>query len=67
MKGFRLVFESDKLVFMKNNVYADNEYMTNDLFRLNVMTIIPKTNNKNNIDFFGYVIECSYIWNGCLS
>ena len=46
-KGFRLVFESDKFVLTKSGVYIGKGYMSNELFKMNVMTIVSDFNNKN--------------------
>ena len=40
-------------------------YLSDGLFKLNVMTIVPHvTMNKNNISFT--IVESSYIWHGRL-
>ena len=39
-KGFRLVFESDKFVLTKSGIYVGKGYMSNGLFKMNVMTIV---------------------------
>ena len=46
-KGFRLVFESDKFVLIKSGIYVGKGYMSNVLFKMNVMTIVSDFNNKN--------------------
>ena len=63
-KGFRLVFESDKFVHTKSGIYVGKGYMSNELFKMNVMTIITDFNNKNT--FFAYMFESSNIWHGRL-
>lgn len=45
---------------MKNGICVSKKYMTNGMFKINVMTIAPMT-NSNNIDFSTYVIEFFYI------
>ena len=42
--GFRMVFESNKFVFSESGMYVRKEYMSNGMWKLNVMTII-----KSNI------------------
>ena len=37
--GFRMVFESDKVVLSKNEMYVGNGYVDDGLFKLNVMTL----------------------------
>ena len=59
--GFKLVFESNKFVFMKNGMYVGNGYMTNDLFKMNVMTVKRDFNN-NKASTFVYLIESFTLW-----
>ena len=42
--GFRMVFESDKVILSKSGMYVGKGYVSDGLFKFNVMTII----NKNN-------------------
>ena len=63
-KGFRLVFEFDKFILTKSGVYVGNGYMSNGLFKMNVMTIISYFKNKNTSS--AYMLEFSNIWNGRL-
>ena len=44
--GFKLVFESDKFVLMKNGMYVGKEYMTNVPFKMNVMIVKRDFNNN---------------------
>ena len=44
--GFRLVFESDKFVLTKNGMYVGKGYMSDGLFKMNVMTVVPSVINK---------------------
>ena len=41
--GFKLVFVSDKFVLTKNEMYVGNGYLSNKLFKINVMTVVPKS------------------------
>ena len=59
--GFNLVFEFEKFVFMKNGMYVGKWYMTNDLFKMNVMTIKRDFNN-NKASTFVYFIESFTLW-----
>ena len=59
-KGFRLVFESDKFVLTKGGIYVGKGYMSNELFKMNVMTIVSDFNNKNTSS--AYMLESSNIW-----
>ena len=58
-KGFRLVFELDKFVLTKSGVYVGKGYMSNVLFKMNVMTIVFDFNNKNTSS--AYMLEFSNI------
>ncbi|CAH9072258.1 unnamed protein product, partial [Cuscuta europaea] len=60
--GFRMVFESDKLVLSKSGMYVGKGYTCDGLFKLNVMTII---NNNNKIPS-AYLLESSNVWHGRL-
>lgn len=46
--GFRIVFESDRVIISKNEMYVGRGYVIDGLFNLNVMTIKPNKNNNNN-------------------
>ena len=52
--GFRMVFESDKVILSKSGMYVGKGYVSDGLFKLNVMTIINK-NNKSSV----YMLESS--------
>ena len=58
-KGFRLVFESDKFVLIKSGIYVGKGYMSNGLFKMNVMTIVFYFNNKNISS--AYMLESSNV------
>ena len=47
--GFRLVFESDKFVLSNSRMYVGKWYMSDGLWKLNVMTIIKSEMNKASI------------------
>ena len=63
-KGFRLVFEFDKFVLTKSGIYVGKGYMSDGLFKINVMTIVSNFNNKNTSS--AYMIEPSNVWHGRL-
>ena len=63
-KGFRLVFESNKYILTKSGIYVGKGYMSNGLFKMNVMTIVSDFNNKNTSS--AYMLESSNIWYGRL-
>ena len=60
--GFKVVFVSDKVVISKNGMYVEKGYLSDGLFKLNVMTI---NNNKNN-DSSAYLLESDNLWHACL-
>ena len=60
--GFKIVFVSDKVVRSKNDMYVGNGYLSDGLFKLNVMTI---NNNKNN-DSSAYLLESDNLWHARL-
>ena len=39
--GFRMVFESDKVVLSKSEMFVGKGYVSNELFKLSVMTVKP--------------------------
>ena len=61
--GFRLVFESDKVVITKCGVYVGRGYEKDGMFKLNVMDIKPVVIN-NNHESSAYMIESSDMWHG---
>ena len=63
-RGFKLVFESDKFVLTENGIYVGKGYMSNGLFKMNVMTIVSDFNNKNTCST--YILESSNVWHGRL-
>ena len=60
--GFKVVFVSDKVVISKNDMYVGKGYLSDDLFKINVMTI---NNNKNN-DSSAYLLESDNLWHARL-
>ena len=40
--GFKLVFVSNKFVLFKNEMYIGKGYLSDGLFKLNVLTVVPK-------------------------
>ncbi|GJY18217.1 retrovirus-related pol polyprotein from transposon TNT 1-94 [Tanacetum coccineum] len=61
--GFRLVFESDKFVLSKNQMYVGRGYAMNGMFKLNVMVVKNEINKMNSS---AYLIESSNVWHGRL-
>ena len=62
--GFQLVFESNKFVLSKNGMYVGKRYMSDGMWKLNVMTIIKSNMNKASTST--YMLESSNIWHGRL-
>ena len=54
-KGFRLSFESGKVVLTKGGMYVGRGFMTNGMFKMNVATLAPKVKegSKNAADEAG--------------
>ena len=66
-KGFKLVFVSDNFILTKNGMYVGKGYMSNGLFKINVMTVVPPTKNINNKNTSStYMLESSNVWHGRL-
>ncbi|XP_057495650.1 uncharacterized protein LOC130780646 [Actinidia eriantha] len=58
--GFKLVFESDKLVILKNGVYIRKGYVFDGLFKINC--IVPNVSKMNKNDTpSAYLLESSYL------
>ena len=62
--GFRLVFESNKLVLSKSGMYVGKGYVSNGMWKLNVMTIIKSNMNKASTST--YMLESSNLRHGKL-
>ena len=65
-KGFKLVFVSDNFILTKNGMYVGKGYMSNGLFKLNVVTIVPTIKNINKNTSSAYMLESSNVWHGRL-
>ena len=61
---FNLVFVSDKFVLSKNEMYVGKGYLSDGLFKLNVMTVVTK-DDLNKVASY-YVLESSNIWHARL-
>ena len=62
---FRMIFESDKFVLMKTGAFVERGYLCDGLFKMNVMTIIPKvvpSNVSNKISSSSYLLESFNLW-----
>nr|GEX39806.1 Pol polyprotein [Tanacetum cinerariifolium] len=56
---FRLVFESDKFVLSKNQMYVGRGYAMNGMFKFNVRVVKNEINKMNSS---AYLIESSNVW-----
>ena len=65
-KGFKLVFVSDNFILTENGIYVGKGYMSNGLFKMNVMTIVPPIKNINKNASSAYMLESSNVWHGRL-
>ncbi|GJT07091.1 pol polyprotein [Tanacetum coccineum] len=61
--GLRLVFESDKFVLSKNQMYVGKGYAINGMLKLNVMVVKNEINKMNS---YAYLIESSNVWHARL-
>ena len=55
-----MVFESDTIVLTKSGLFVRKGYECEGMFKLNVMTVSPKINNKNNPS--AYTLGFSNLW-----
>ena len=62
--GFSLVFESNKFVLSKSGMYVGKGYVSDGMWKLNVMTIIKSNMNKASTST--YMLESSNLWHGRL-
>ena len=65
-KGFKLVFVSDNFILTKNGMYVGKGYISNGLFKMNVMTIVPPIKNINKNTSSAYMLDSSNVWHGRL-
>ena len=64
--GFRLVLESEKVVLTKDGMYVGRGYMTDGLFKLNVLTVVPTIASNNKNSSFAYIVDSSHLWHSRL-
>ena len=58
INGFQMLFESNKFAISKSEMYVKKGYMSDGMWKLNVMTIIKSDMNKTNVS--AYILK-SYI------
>ena len=64
LQGFKLVFESSKVVISKNNVFVGKGYVCDGLFKLNIMECVV-SNSCNSRSYVYHVSDCD-VWHGRL-
>ena len=62
--GFQMVFESDKFVLAKSRIYVGKGYMSDEMWKLNVMTVIKSKVNKASSST--YMLDLSNLCHGKL-
>ena len=62
--GFRMVFRLDKFVLSKSRMYVGKWYMSDRMWKLNLMTIIES--NVNKAYSSANMLESSNLWHGRL-
>ena len=65
-KGFKLVFVSNNFILTKKGMHVGKWCMSNGLFKMNVMTIVPPIKNINKNTSSSYMLESSNMWHGRL-
>lgn len=60
LQEFKLVFESSKIVFSKNNVFVSKGYVCDGLFKLNIIECVV-SNSYNSSDYMYHVSTCD-VW-----
>ena len=58
------MFELDKFVLLKSGMYIEKGYMSDGMWKLNVMAIIKSNMNKASTS--AYILESSNLWHGKL-
>ena len=64
MHGFKMVFESQKIVLSKHGMYVGKGYVKNGMWKMN--TIAVKSNASNKQKSSVYMLESSNLWHGRL-
>ena len=60
--GVRIMFDYDKLVWIKNDVFVGKGYYNHNLFMLNVSNIINDNASSSSV----YIVDSCDIWHGRL-
>ena len=57
---FRMIFEANRVILNKTGMYVRQVYMTDGLFKMNVIILIPTINEKKFLVF--YILESFILW-----
>ncbi|KAL8132571.1 hypothetical protein AgCh_008162 [Apium graveolens] len=57
--GFRIIIESDKVILSKSGMFVGKGYLTDGLFKLNVMSVKDDNEMKNSS---AYLLESPNLW-----
>jgi hypothetical protein len=61
--GFKLVFKNEKFILYKNTVFIKEGYLRDDIFKMNIMTIITINEKKNNYNAYSsYLFKFYDMW-----
>jgi len=61
--GFRILIESDKVILSKSGMFVGKGYLTEGLFKLNVMSVKDDNEMKNSS---AYLLESPNLWHARL-
>jgi hypothetical protein len=64
--SFKMVFENDKFILSKSDMFIEKGYHCDSLFKMNVMTIVIIDENNNKIVSSSYLFESCDVWHGML-
>jgi hypothetical protein len=64
--SYKMVFENDKFILSKSDMFIEKGYHCDSLFKMNVMTIVIIDENNNKIVSSSYLFESCDVWHGML-
>lgn len=64
--GFKMVFESQKIILSKNGVHVGKGYVKEGMWKMNVMAVKPNVNMNKTSTSSVYMLESSNLWHGRL-
>ena len=65
MHGFKMVFESQKIVLSKHGMYVGKGYVKNGMWKMNTIAVKSNAGNKKQKSSV-YMLESSNLWHGRL-